>query len=164
MAENLERELGWDDVIEHDSTFVVLPKGEYWFTVKSFERGRYDPSPSAKLPPCNMATLTLEVTDGAQTATLTHRLFLHSRTEGMLCEFFVAIGQRQHGEPLKMNWPGVPGSRGRCLVDIREWTSNKTGEIMKGNEVKRFLEYDPAKMTIPAPAPAPTAGFTQGQF
>ena len=33
MAEinNTGRELGWDDIIEHDSTFVVLPEGDYPF-------------------------------------------------------------------------------------------------------------------------------------
>ena len=138
--DTVERELEWDDTIEKDSAFVLLPEGDYDFTVKSFERGRYEPGPNAKLPPCKQATLTLEVTDGVQTATVTHRLFLHSRCEGMLCEFFLAIGLRKHGEPLKMNWPAVPGAKGRCKIGIRKWTNSKTGEEMQGNEVKRFLE------------------------
>lgn len=139
MAEN-ERELEWDDVIEKESSFTLLPEGEYDFTVKSFERGRYEPGPTAKLPPCKQATLTLEVTDGEQTATLQHRLFLHSRCEGMLCEFFLALGQRKHGEPLKMNWPAVPGAHGRCKVGVRTWKNTKTGEDMQSNEIKKFLE------------------------
>ena len=138
--DTVERELEWDDTIEKDSAFVLLPEGDYDFTVKSFERGRYEPGPNAKLPPSKQATLTLEVTDGVQTATVTHRLFLHSRCEGMLCEFFLAIGLRKHGEPLKMNWPAVPGAKGRCKIGIRKWTNSKTGEEMQGNEVKRFLE------------------------
>lgn len=150
MAEN-ERELGWDDVIEKESSFTLLPAGEYDFTVKNFERGRYEPGPEGKLPPCNQATLTLEVTDGEQTATLQHRLFLHSRCEGMLCEFFLAIGQRKHGEPLKMNWPTVPGARGRCKIGIRTWKSRNSGEDMQSNEIKKFLE------------PIDT-GFTPGKF
>lgn len=138
MVEN-ERELAWDDTIEKESSFTLLPAGEYDFTVKSFERGRYEPGPNAKLPPCNMATVTLEVTDGELSALVENRFFLHSRCEGMLCEFFLAIGQRKHGEPLKMNWPSVPGSRGRCKIGVRTW-KGKDGGDMQSNEVKKFLE------------------------
>lgn len=144
MANDIERELGWDDEISKESNFTLLPAGEYDFTVKSFERGRYEPGPNAKLSPCNMATLMLEVTDGDLTATLQHRLFLHSRCEGMLCEFFLAIGLRKHGEPLKMNWPAIVARHGRCKVGVRKWNNSQTGEEMQGNEIKRFLDPEEA--------------------
>ena len=52
--DNMDREFGWDDVIENDGKgWVLLPDGEYPFTVLSFERKRY--GGSAKLPPCNQA-------------------------------------------------------------------------------------------------------------
>ena len=38
MAE--EREFGWDDEIENDNEFQILPDGDYNFTVTGFERGR----------------------------------------------------------------------------------------------------------------------------
>lgn len=149
-----ERELGWDDTIEHDSEFVLLPAGEYDFTVKSVERGRYTPGPNAKLPPCNMATLVLNCTDGAQSADVRERLYLHSRCEGRLCAFFAAIGHRRHGEPLKMNWAAVPGATGRLKLGVREWTNRDSGEKMQGNEVKSYCEYEPK----------PVTGYTPGQF
>ena len=34
--------LDWDSVIEAENEFVLLPEGEYEFTVKSFERGEYN--------------------------------------------------------------------------------------------------------------------------
>ena len=38
----MERELGWDDEIEKDSgEFILLPEGDYDFTVESFERSRH---------------------------------------------------------------------------------------------------------------------------
>ena len=42
MAE--EREFGWDDEIENDSEFQILPDGDYNFTVTGFERGRHQGS------------------------------------------------------------------------------------------------------------------------
>ena len=63
MADQVQgKELGWNDTIEHDgSDWVLLPPGEYPFTVEKFERARF--AGSAKLPPCNQAKLTLTVGD-----------------------------------------------------------------------------------------------------
>lgn len=151
------RELDWDSVIEKDSTeFTLLPAGEYPFEVVGFERGRYSPGPGAKLPPCSMAVLTLDVGGDQAMARITHRLFLHSRCEGMLCAFFTAIGQRKHGERHKMEWSQVVGSAGRCRVGVREYT-NSQGETRKINQIERFLE--PA-----GPGGAPDSIWKPGKF
>ena len=98
-----EKELQWDDTITKDaSDFLLLPEGDYNFMVESFERGRH--GGSEKLPPCNKAILTLRIDAPEGTAKITHNLFLHSKTEGMLSAFFTCIGQKKKGEPLKMNW------------------------------------------------------------
>ena len=160
------REFNWDDTIERDSEFVLLPEGDYDFTVKSFERGRHPGS--AKLPPCNKAVLDIEVTDGMNKTTIKHNLFLHSNCEGMLCEFFTAIGQRRRGEPLRMNWAAVAGSRGRCKVIVDTFTSRNTGEELKSNKIRRFYEPQGAGAPVAAVqtgATAPAAGsFTAGGF
>lgn len=99
MSEVIERELGWDDEIEKDGPeFVLLPEGDYSFEVVGFERARHNGS--EKLPACNKAVLTIRLTsdDGEKSTTIKHNLFLHSKTEGMLCAFFTAIGQRKKGE------------------------------------------------------------------
>jgi hypothetical protein len=51
------REYSWDDQIEKDSEFILLPEGDYDFEVMSFERGRH--AGSDKLPPCNKAILAI---------------------------------------------------------------------------------------------------------
>ncbi len=131
-----EKELQWDDTITKDaSDFILLPEGDYNFTVESFERGRH--GGSEKLPPCNKAILTLRIEAQEGTARITHNLFLHSKTEGMLSAFFTSIGQKKKGEPLKMNWGQVPGSSGRCKVGIHEY-KNKDGEERKSNDIKKF--------------------------
>jgi hypothetical protein len=137
-----ERAFGWDDTIENDSPdFVVLPEGDYDFEVIDFERARH--GGSDKLPPCNKAIvhIRIEGTDGV--TTIKHNLFLHSKTEGMLCAFFTGIGQRQKGEKLAMNWSKVVGATGRAKVGIRTFTRDD-GSTMTFNEIKRFYEPDPS--------------------
>lgn len=130
-----EREFQWDDTITKDAAdFVLLPEGDYNFTVESFERGRH--AGSDKLPACNKAILTIRIDVPEGTARITHNLFLHSKTEGLLSAFFSGIGQKKKGEPLKMNWTQVPGSTGKCKVGIHSYL--KDGEERKNNEIKRF--------------------------
>lgn len=141
---NEERELGWNDTIQNDSPeYKPLPAGEYPFTVTAFERGRHTPKPGGKLPPCNMAKVTLRVDGGTNgTADVFHRLYLHSRCEGLLCEFFTGIGHRQHGQPLVMDWQRVVGSTGRVKLSVRTYDGKQN------NEVKAIL--DPAKSAAAA--------------
>lgn len=155
MAEVIDRELGWDDEISHEgSNFVILPDGEYDFTVTGFTRARHNGS--EKLPPCNKAVVSVKITSPAGEATLTHNLFLHSKCEGLLSDFFISIGLKKHGEPLRMNWNLVTGKKGRLKLGTRTW-KNKNGEEMKSNEILRFL--DPVDGQLAA-----AKTFTPGSF
>lgn len=151
-------ELDWDSEIENDSPgFVLLPEGDYNFVVGRYERGRHNGS--EKLPPCDKAILYIEI-DGGQVGSVTikHNLFLHKRTEGMLCAFFAAIGQRKHGEKVRMKWITVPGSTGRLKLGIREWKT-ESGEVRQSNQIKKF--YDPEES--PEPKVEQTS-FKPGEF
>lgn len=145
-------ELGWDDEIEKEgSDFTVLPVGDYDFEILDFERGRHPGSD--KLPPCNKAIVSIRIEGEEGVSIIKHNLFLHSITEGMLCSFFTAIGQRQKGEKVKMNWSAVPGAKGRCRVGIKTLpprNGNETGLTV--NEIKKFYE------------PAAPASFEPGKF
>lgn len=155
------REFGWDDEIQNDSTpFEVLPEGDYRFRVEKFERGRH--SGSEKIPPCNKAILTLSVNDGAHSGTVQTNLFLFSRFEWKLCQFFTAIGQRRHGEAIRMNWSLVPGAIGTCHVGTRKWMGND-GKEHEGNEITEFYDPEEApdiseKQVDSQPAPGQGAG------
>lgn len=127
-----EREFGWDDTIQQDAPdFILLPEGLYNFVVKGFERGRHMPNPQkpSKLPACNKATVSIEITTPQGEAVLKHNLFLHSSTEGILSAFFGAIGQKKKGEPLKMNWQTIVGARGVCKVGMRTYKDNQYNEV-----------------------------------
>ncbi len=131
----VERGFEWDDTITKDAgEYILLPEGDYNFVVESFERGRHPGS--EKLPACNKAILTLRIDATEGTVKITHNLFLHTKTEGMLSAFFTSIGQKKKGEPLKMNWGHVPGSSGKCKIGVH--TYEKDGETRKNNDIKRF--------------------------
>jgi len=155
MAENtIDRAYDWDDEISNDSPeFTTLPKGRYPFTVVDLERERH--GGSEKLPPCNKAVAHLKF-DGGElgTTTLKENLFLHSKTEGILCAFFASIGQRQHGEKLKMDWSKVLGARGEAELGIREY--DKDGETRTINQVKKYLPREDVAQS--------GTGYTPGSF
>ena len=91
-------ELGWDSEIENEgSEFIVAEPGDYDFTVIGFERARF--AGSDKMPPCNQAKLSIriDIPGASGECIIKHNLFLHSKTEWKLCEFFTAIGQRKKG-------------------------------------------------------------------
>ena len=139
-AKDTGRELAWDGEIENDgSGWTLLPAGEYPFRVTAFKRGRFEHKEGGKLPSCNMAIVTLDVGDADSSTSIENRLYLHSSCEGLLCAFFKAIGQRQHGEKLRMDWGKVVGATGRCKVSVRKW-KGKDGEEHESNEVKSFLD------------------------
>lgn len=150
------RVFGWDDEIEKEDEFILIDEGEYDFKVAKFERGRYDGG--EKLPACNKAILTLEVETPKGKVNILHNLFLHSKCEWQLSQFFIAIGHKKHGEKLRMNWNIVVGAKGRAKIGIRTW-KDKNGNERKSNEVKSFL--DPA---APAQNAVPTVQYTAGEF
>ena len=142
------RALNWDDEITQESSFTLLPEGEYNFKVVNFERAWYDGSD--KIPPCNKAIITIKVETPQGDAELKENLFLTTKTEGLLSAFFGSIGQKKKGEPLRMNWGKVIGSTGRAKIGIREYNGNTY------NQVKRWLSPDDK--------PAAAGGFKPGAF
>ena len=153
--ETNDRALDWEDTIEKESEFILLPEGNHFFKVINFERARHPGS--EKLPPCNKAVLSLQFETPDGPAVIKHNLFLHTKTEGMLSAFFKSIGQKQHGQRLQMNWNAVIGSTGMCKVGIRKWTGDDGAE-RESNEIKKF--YDAAE----SPTLPPSATFTPGTF
>ena len=117
-----DRALGWDDEFTNEQQeFVLLPEGDYAFEVTGMERARFEGS--AKLPPCSMAKLTLKIFGGAKgDTTVTHRLYLHTKTQGLLGAFFESIGQCKRGETFRPRWNEIVGARGWCKLGIREYT------------------------------------------
>lgn len=158
-------ELGWDAEIENEGQeFVVAEDGDYSFTVTGFERARFEGS--KKMPPCNQAKLSikLDMPNGGN-CVIKHNLFLHTKTEWKLCEFFTAIGQRKHGQRVSMNWNAVNGARGKCKVSKRSFVS-KEGKTIWTNDIDKFYEPDESDLpyTFGQQAPAQPQAYPQPQY
>ena len=155
-----EYAMDWDSAIEHveEKPFVVLPAGEYDFVITNVERKAYQPGSQSKIKDCKWkAEVSVKLTaQNGDSTTVKNNLYLHSKCMGMLCQFFVAVGQRQHGDtsPLKPNWEGSIGATGRAKVKIRNWTKDD-GTPMQSNEIDRFLD--------PKPAPAANQQYNPAQ-
>lgn len=131
--------MSWDDVIENDGQeFIVLPEGDYAFTVTAFERGSFPGG--AKIPACPKATVTLDIANDKGRATARVDLLLYRTLEWKIASFFRAIGQKKLGEKVSMDWNKVVGARGRAHIRPRSYTKN--GEERQFNDVERFYDHE----------------------
>lgn len=138
--EKMGRAFSWDDEIEKDDDFIVLPDGDYYFRVEGFERGRHPGS--EKLPPCPKAIIKIKVFSDQGEISLNHNLFLHSRTESMISAFFVGIGLKKKGERLKMDWNKVVGAEGKLKLGTRTYNGNTYNDIKKFYRPDEYLNED----------------------
>ena len=118
------------------------------FVVDSMERGRY--GGSEKMSACNMANLRLHVSDpiSGKSGSIFDTLFLNSKAEWRLSQFFTSIGQKKKGEPLRPNWTMVPGSSGKVEIEINRY-KDKNGNQKENNKVKRYVPKDEPKAFTP---------------
>ena len=137
----MDRKLGWDDVIEKDSNFVTLPEGDYDFVIDHFERARHPGSD--KIPPCNKALVFFRVMgpDGQET-TIQEGYILHTKLEWKLSELFCGVGLKKKGEKLKMNWPELPGLKGRAQISL---DADPKDPSKKYNHIKKIYPFEEKK-------------------
>ena len=140
MTELQGFEFGWDGEISQDSVeFTLLPEGEYKFTVEHFERGRS--KGEGKLPPCNMAVVTIVVDGGSLgKTTIKENFVLHSSLEWKLSSFFSSLGMKGKGEKVKMNWPGTVKKQGYLKLKVEEY-AKKDGSIGETNRVDKYIPF-----------------------
>jgi hypothetical protein len=155
------KEIGWEDEINDEGegfSYTLLPEGDYDFTVAKFERARH--AGSAKVPPCNMAKVTFTIWGAEDSVEITENYFLCKKFEWKLSQLFLAVGLKKHGEPLRMNWGALAGTRGKCRVYIDNYTK-KDGTAGQSNKIKKLYAYDENVDTV-----KPTAqqhGYTNVQ-
>ena len=143
-------EIGYEGVIENeDSGFVLLPDGDYDFTVNKVTRSRYEGSD--KMPSCNTVSVGLSVWGAAgDKTTITERFFLVKKFEWKLSQFFLSIGLKKHGEQLVMRW-NIEGCKGKCKVYIDNY-KKQDGSNGQSNKIKKFYAYDENVQTVSSTA------------
>lgn len=149
MAENVKDELlDWDSEIEDDSeggAVVILPEGDYEFTVREFNRTRH--AGSTRIPACNKAELVLEIRTDSGTALCWENLFMVKKLEWKVSAFFRALGQKEHGQKLKPNWNKVLGAKGRAHFKPEEYTT-KDGETRKKNVLVHYIDMTGKSLNV----------------
>ena len=134
--------MGWDDVLENDGEeYVILPEGDYCFTVVNFERGQFPGG--QKIPPCPKATVTLNIDNDEGLAIARVDMILYKTVEFKIAAFYRSIGAKKRSESVAMNSPGLIGKRGRAHFRPRTYTG-RDGQDHRVNDVERFLDYEPA--------------------
>ena len=129
--------LDWDATIDGDTKPAFVPlNGEYHFRVKYFERDRFPGS--QKLPPCNKAKLTLEVTTENDPVTVKTDLILCRTLEWKIAAFFRSLGFKKDGERIKMDWSGVVGAEGNAVFKVRSYVNN-FGTTVNINDVDKYI-------------------------
>lgn len=154
----MARALEWDSAIENDGgDFTLLAPGDYSFVVSDLTREQYEGS--AKVPPCPRARIELEIT--APDGSLAHvrdSFLLVDTMEWRICQFFLSLGFRKHGERMVMDWNKVMGARGSVRIKYDDSPNAKkdaNGKPMY-NAVDKYLE------PVQAPA-APAKKWTVGK-
>lgn len=167
MSEMEQKVFDWDDEIIDDGQStpetVILPAGNYDFTVIKTEKGFFQPKPGGKIPACNKVDVYLRL-DGGELGTgfAVQTLFLCEKQAWKAAAFFRALGMRKHDEPLRWrDIEHVDGEHGRCKVYVDSYESN--GQTRQNNKVDRFYDPDDSKIT-PTPAPAPKKAWQKGAF
>lgn len=166
-------EFGWEDEIcDEGKAFVLLPEGDYDFTVKGYERARF--AGSEKMPACNMAKVTFIINGAEDTIEITENYFLANKFEWKLSQLFLSVGLKKHGETLHMNWNALAGLSGKCHIYIDNF-KRKDGSDGQSNKIKKLYAYDENVVTIKPNAQAqyttpqtasnmPNANWKAGQF
>lgn len=132
-----EGNIGWDDEVSDKDAgngdkegFVVLPPGEYPFTVQKVERGQH--KGSDKLPPCNMVKVELILDGGDKGKSYVFkRFFMHTKMLWKIYEFMTALGLHKKGEGAgPIPWSKVvKGITGRCKVTVEQYKGEDKNEV-----------------------------------
>lgn len=155
--------LGWDDEVEEGSPFVLLPEGNYPFTITGLEKGIYEKPENreSKIPAnCPKATVTLEFTTSTgEKSTLTENFYLYKKMQWKINQFFTSIGAPKNPEgKVKMNWGTVLGAKGAASLVVNDYT-DRSGNPAQNNRIKDFLE--PTQQTAAPGYQAPQQNYQQ---
>jgi len=140
-VDNDDGALEWDSEIDDAEDFQLLPAGEADFKVIEYTRKRYTPGQESKIKTCKwLAEVKIQVSNQHGKSIVFHNFYLHQKCQGLLSEFFVALGLKKKGEKLTMDWQKVSGKTGRCKIGTRKGTGQYADKEYQ--EIKKFIDFD----------------------
>jgi hypothetical protein len=134
---NNDEVIDFDGEIKNDGeALATLPENdEVEFTVTEVEKGR---NAAGDKPQVKLRLACVSMAGHGRTS-VNDYITMTRKSEWKLCELFIALGLRKHGQPLKCNWD-IVGMKGRATVTVDEYVSQKTGEKRTSNKIKKYLE------------------------
>lgn len=142
-----------------DNEFVLLPEGQYKFTVTNKDMGFHQPNPQnpGKMP-AGTGFVKLHLTlDGGQlgTATVQDRFFMHPSVNWRIGAFFKSIGMiPEDSKQITLNWDAVIGKTGYCTIKHTQGTKEGTTFM----NVDRYLK--PSQVQNQNATPQANTGFS----
>ena len=119
------RELDWGDkiTVSEGSDYILLPPGDYNFTIAKFDRSRSHGSD--KMPPCNMAIVYFNVHSDQGDVQVRENYLLSTKFLWKLSQLFCSVGLAKPGDELSMPWSSLPGRSGRLKLKHVNGTGEK---------------------------------------
>ena len=155
--------IGAEQLGDYQGEFILLPEGDYEFTVVKLEESRYKPNPSSKIGPCKQVTITLRVIDpqSGRNVDLKHNLYMWTTTVGMIAQYQDSIGIHKKGTPLTFDWrPDVHiGKTGKLAIKHRTY-KDRSGNDRVTNNISRLYPKEEQTTAYQQPqTPAWQRGF-----
>lgn len=137
MSDSDDVVLSWGSSISDDgnnNNGVTLPPGSYRFKVMSYQRKDFPGS--AKMEACPYAEIMLEVDGGLLgKTTMFDRLYLLTRYQWKIFQFFNSIDLMRKGEKKCPPWDSMPGLEGVLSITNRTYIG-RDGETHSGQNIK----------------------------
>lgn len=143
------RGMEWDDPIDvdGDSSFQLLPAGDYVFKVEDVLK-LY-----SRKHNCHQADVKLLVLGDGIHAVVKESFLLREDLKWKIAAFFRSIGLKKHGETYVMDWDAAKGRLGKARIEPDSF-EGREGNTIVVNKVKKYYDAD-AKAPVQAPQPEP---------
>lgn len=128
-----DKAIEWGDTIawEDAPEYVVLPPGNYEFTVMNWDRGHYEGNPATGKIACNTARVTVAVETDKGTAYAKYTFYLKKSAIGFVRDFFLCIGLMKKGEAFTPDFDKAIGCKGMAQFDNRPYKGNTYNDVKK---------------------------------
>ena len=151
MADYNDEVYDWDgEIADESGEFILLPEGDYKFTITGYERANFDGSD--KIPPCHKAIVTFRIHAPEGDVDLTDNFMLCKKMEWKLSSLFLSVRLKEHNKPLRMNWQALYNRQGYCHVYIEKYRK-KDGTEGQSNKIKKLYAYDEDVKALRSAAP-----------
>lgn len=152
----MSEEMEWNDLdmviddaevkqsTDNNDDFVILPKGEYPFTILKVEFKNYQPKPGKTTgitKPCKQIALGIKVNGGDKgSAWVDENLYFYPNCMYKILSVFKSVGLISDGFKGALPWDQLKGSEGRAKFEVEQYFSKKYNEDRERMIAKTFLK------------------------